>query len=188
MRNFKRHCIAGIIGYPCCDYYSGRRWTISWLLGMRLSVSIHQLLSRKKHNLSQTSVGGNVVTVFCWSNCFVCFITKSFLTYSFVLPTPTLSTVCRPLSSYVCSITSETANVGSSYSHMRGPGVGCWFSYRSNCSHWNFEAAVLPIYPNIYTDQCEPSVIYHSFTLTGRYTTMQPALLTSWLQLLSYKV
>ena len=29
---------------------------------------------------------------------FVCFITKSFLTYSFVLPTPTLSTICRPLS------------------------------------------------------------------------------------------
>ena len=27
---------------------------------------------------------------------FVCFITKSFLTYSFVLPTPTLSTICRP--------------------------------------------------------------------------------------------
>ena len=67
----------------------------------------------------------------------VCFITKSFLTYSFI-PTPTLSTVCRPLSSYVCSIIPETANVDSSYSHMRGPGVGCWFSYRSNCSHWIF--------------------------------------------------
>ena len=104
-------------------------------------------------------------------NLFVCFITKSFLTYSFVLPTPTLSTVCRPLSSYVCSITQETANVGSSYSHMRGPGVGCWFSYRSNCSHWSFEAAVLPINPNIYTDQWEPIVIYHSITFTGRYTT-----------------
>ena len=47
---------------------------------------------------------------------FVCFITKSFLTYSFVLPTPTLSTICRPLSSYMCSITPETVNVGSSYS------------------------------------------------------------------------
>ena len=120
--------------------------------------------------------------------CFVCFITKSFLTYSFVLSTLTLSTVCRPLSSYVCSITPETANVGSSYSHMRGPGVGCWFSYRSNCSHWSFVAAVLPINPNIYTDQWEPIVIYHSITFTGRYTTMQPTLLTSWLQLLSYKV
>ena len=119
---------------------------------------------------------------------FVCFITKSFLTYSFVLPTPTLWTICRPLSSYTCSITPETVNVGSSYSHMRGPGVGCWLSDRSNCSHWSFEAAVLPINPNIYTDQWEPIVIYHSITLTGRYTTMQPTLLTSWLQLLSYKV
>ena len=96
---------------------------------------------------------------------FVCFITKSFLTYSFVLPTPTLSTICRHLSSYVCSITPETANVGSSYNHMRGPGVGCWFSDRSNCSHGSFEAAVLPINPNIYTDQWEPIVIYHSITL-----------------------
>ena len=116
---------------------------------------------------------------------FVCFITKSFLTDSFVLPTPTLSTICRPLSSYTCSITPETVNVGSSYSHMRGPGVGCWLSDRSNCSHWSFEAAVLPINPNIYADQWEPIVIYHSITLTGRYTTMQPTLLTSWLQLLS---
>ena len=96
---------------------------------------------------------------------FVCFITKSFLTYSFVLPTPTLSTICRPLSSYVCSITPETANVGSSYNHMRGPSVGCWFSDRSNCSHWSFEAAVLPITPKIHTDQWEPIVIYHSITL-----------------------
>ena len=117
-------------------------------------------------------------------NLFVCFITKSFLTYSFVLPTPTLSTICRPLSSYVCSITPETANVGSSYSHMRGPDVGCWFSYRSNCRHWSFEAALLPINPNIYTDQCDLFVIYHSITFTGRYTTMQPTLLTSWLRLM----
>ena len=60
----------------------------------------------------------------------------------------------------------------------------------SNCSHWSFEAAVLPINPNIYTDQWEPIVMYHSitFTFTGPYTTMQPMLLTSWLQLLSYKV
>ena len=118
----------------------------------------------------------------------VCFITKSFLTYTFVLPTPILSTICRPLSSYTCSITPETVNVGSSYSHMRGPDVGCWLSDGSNCSHWSFEAAVLPINPNIYTDRWEPIVIYHSTTLTGRYTTMQPTLLTSWPQLLSYKV
>ena len=56
---------------------------------------------------------------------FVCFITKSFLTYSFVLPTPTLSTICRLLSSYTCSITPQTVNVGSSNSHLRDPGVGC---------------------------------------------------------------
>ena len=118
----------------------------------------------------------------------VCFITKSFLTYSFVRPTPTLSTICRPLSSHMCSITPETVNVGSSYGHMRDPGVGCWLSDRSNCSHWSFEAAVLPINPNIYTDQWEPIVIYHSITLTGHYTTMQPTLLTSYWPLLSYKV
>ena len=114
---------------------------------------------------------------------FVCFITKSFLTYSFVLPTSTLSTICRPLSSYTCLITPETVNVGSSYSHIRGPGVGYWLSDRSNCSHWSLEPAVLPINPNIYTDQWEPIVIYHYITLTGRYTTMQPTLLTSSLQL-----
>ena len=45
-----------------------------------------------------------------WKIMFVCFITKSFLTYSFFPPTPALS---RPLSSSMCSITSETANVGS---------------------------------------------------------------------------
>ena len=35
----------------------------------------------------------------------------------------------------------------------------------SNCSHWSFEAAVLPINPNIYTDQSGPIVIYNSFLL-----------------------
>ena len=84
----------------------------------------------------------------------VCFITKSFLTYSFFPPTPALSTISRSLSSSMCSITPETANVCSSYNRMRGPGIGCWSSDRSNCSHWSFEAAVLPINPNIYTDQC----------------------------------
>ena len=92
----------------------------------------------------------------------------------FFPPTPALSTISRPLSSSMCSITSETTNVCSSYNRMRGPGIGCWFSDRSNCSHWSFEAAVLPINPNIYTDQWEPIVMYHSitFTFTGPYTTM----------------
>ena len=100
---------------------------------------------------------------------FVCFITKSFLTYSFVSTSPALSTICRPLSSYVCSITPETAKVGSSYSHTGGPDVGCWFPDRSNCSHWSFEAAVLPINPNIYTDQWEHIVIYHYYFYWSLY-------------------
>ena len=79
-------------------------------------------------------------------------------------PTPALSIIYRPLSSYMCSITPETVKVDSSYSHMRGPGIGCWFSDRSNCSQWSFGAAVLSINLNIYTDQWEPIVIYHSIT------------------------
>ena len=67
----------------------------------------------------------------------VCFITKSFLTYSFFPPSPALLIISRPLSSSMCSITPETANIGSSYNRMRCPGVGCWFSDRSNCSHWS---------------------------------------------------
>ena len=51
----------------------------------------------------------------------VCFITKSFLTKSFLtysfLPTPALSTICGPLSNYLCSITPETARADRSYSH-----------------------------------------------------------------------
>ena len=80
-------------------------------------------------------------------------------------PTTALSTISMLLSSYMCPIIPETAKVGSSYSHMRGPGIGCWFSDRSNCSYWSFEAAVLLINPNIYTDQWEPTVIYLSGTL-----------------------
>ena len=112
-------------------------------------------------NLSATGVFPHKWSIFfvCFRFLFVCFITKSFLTYLFVLPTPTLSTIYRPLWSYVCSITLGTAKFGSSYSHMRDPGIGCWFSDSSNCSHWSFEAAVLPINPNIYIDQCEPIVI-----------------------------
>ena len=95
--------------------------------------------------------------------CFVCFITKSFLTYSFFPPTPALSTISRPLSSSMFSITPATANVCSSYNRMRGPGIGCWFSDRSNCSHLSFEAVVLPINPNIYTDQCTTLLLFILF-------------------------
>ena len=43
---------------------------------------------------------------------------------------------------YMCSMTPETAKVSSSYSHKRGPGIGCWFSDHSNnpcCWHVNFK-------------------------------------------------
>ena len=52
---------------------------------------------------------------------------------------------------------------------MRGPGIGCWFSDRSNCSCRSFEAAVLPINPNIDTDQWEPFIIYHFIILQTHY-------------------
>ena len=61
----------------------------------------------------------------------------------FFPPTPALSTISRPLSSSRCSITPETANVGSSYNRMRGPGIGCWFSDPSNCSHWSLTLTLL---------------------------------------------
>ena len=48
----------------------------------------------------------------CRAFLFVNFITKSFLTYSFFLPIPVLSTISRLLSSSMCSITAKTANVG----------------------------------------------------------------------------
>ena len=96
----------------------------------------------------------------------VFFITKSFLTYSFFPPTLALSTISRPLSSSMCSITPETANVCSSYNRMQGPCIGCSFSDRSKCSHWSYKATVLLMNPNIYTDQWEPIVMYHSITFT----------------------
>ena len=61
----------------------------------------------------------------------------------------------------MCLITPVSAKVSSSYSHMRGPGICCWYSDHSNCSHWSFKATMLPINPNIYNDQCEHVVIYH---------------------------
>ena len=69
------------------------------------------------------------------------------------------------LSSYRRSVTLETAKVNSSYSHVWDPEICHWFLDCSNCSHWSFEAAVLPINRNIYTDQYEPIIIYHSIPL-----------------------
>ena len=57
------------------------------------------------------------------SHYIVCFITKSFLTFSFLSPAPALSTICWSLSSYLWSITPETTKVCRSYSHMWGQGI-----------------------------------------------------------------
>ena len=107
----------------------------------------------------------------------VCFITKSFLTYSFFSPTPALSTISRPLSSSMCSITPETANVGSSYNRMRGPGIGCWFSDRSNCSHWSLTLTLTSENLSLYTTLLLLLVLIQLCSPR-----------CSWLQLLSYKV
>ena len=53
-----------------------------------------------------------------------------------------------------------------SYSHVRGPGFCFWFSDRFNCSHWSFEATVLPINPDIWIDSWESIVIYHYINLS----------------------
>ena len=105
--------------------------------------------------------------------CMFVFITKSVLTYSFFPPIPALSTISRPLSSSMCSITPETANVGSSYNRMWGPGIGCWFSDRSNCSHRSLTLKT-------FTLTSENLSLYTTLLFfTGPYTTMQPTLLTS---------
>ena len=52
-------------------------------------------------------------------------------------------------------------------------------SLLSHFWHSFFSTTPLELIPNIYTDQWEPIVIYHSITFTGPYTTMQPTL-TSW--------
>ena len=67
-------------------------------------------------------------------NLFVSLLSHFWL-IDFFLPIYVLWTISRPLSSSMCSI---TANVGGSYNRMRGPGIGCWFSDRSNCSPWSF--------------------------------------------------
>ena len=74
-----------------------------------------------------------LVFVVCW---FVSLLSHFWLIH-FFSPAPVLSTISRPLSSSMCSITPETANVGSTYNRIRGPGIGCWFSDHSNCSHWS---------------------------------------------------
>ena len=87
-----------------------------------------------------TKFGGrkeNFTNIFILFVCLFVSLLSHFWLIHFFPPIPALSTVSRPLSSSMFSITPETANVGSSYNRMRDPGIGCWFSDRCNCSHWS---------------------------------------------------
>ena len=93
------------------------------------------------------------------------------------------------LSSYIFPITEEAAKVSSSCDEMQGPGISHWLSDHFNYRHWSFKGAVLTKNPSIYIDQCKHILIYLSLILfAGRYTIMQPMLLTYYLQLLSYRM
>ena len=70
-------------------------------------------------------------------SCLFVSLLSHFCLFHFFPPIPVLPTISRPLSSPMCSITPETANVGSSYNRMWGPGISCWLSDCSNCSHWS---------------------------------------------------
>ena len=118
---------------------------------------------------------------------FVCFITKSFLTYLFYLhllyqpcvgpcQATRVQSHQRQSTSAVAIATCEVQVSVADYQTV--PTVATGVSKPLCCR----------LTLTFYTDQWEPIVIYHSITLTGRYTTMQPTLLTSWLQLLSYKM
>ena len=65
--------------------------------------------------------------------CFCLFV--SLLSHFWLIHFCHLHLLYQPYPSSMCSLTPETANVGSSYN--RGPGIGCWFSDCSNCSHWS---------------------------------------------------
>ena len=97
------------------------------------------------------TVGPSLAANFCLL-LFVSLLSHFWLIHFFP-PTTALSTISRPLSSSMCSITPETANVGSSYNRMRGPGIGCWFSDRSNCSHWSLTLTFKLTSENLMTVQ-----------------------------------
>ena len=90
-------------------------------------------------------------------------------------PTHAFTNDMYVLSSYMCSITLGTAQICSSYSHMPGPGICCWCSDYSRCSHWNFRANALPINRSIYIYQCEHITIHHSITLLAVMWPYSPA-------------
>ena len=88
-----------------------------------------------------------------------------------------LPTVYRPC--HATYVQTQYNLFSSTHVCMRGPG-----SCLSNYSQCSFEAAVLPIDPNIYTDQCGLITIY----FYNRYSNMQPNFMASWLRRLSHKV
>ena len=51
------------------------------------------------------------------------------------------------------------------YSHMWTLSICCWCPDRSNCIHWSFGVAVLPINHDIYTEQGESIIIYYSVSV-----------------------
>ena len=102
-------------------------WT-SWSIGLT------RWICRSNANAVSISEYGYL---FCLFVCLFVSLLSHFWLIHFHPPTPALSTISRPLSSSMSSITPETANVGSSYNRMRVPGIGCWFSDHSNCSHWS---------------------------------------------------
>ena len=96
---------------------------------------------------------------------FFCLVTASFPTNYFLL-TPVLPTNhIQTLQAIHVQSHQRLYREVSSYRHMRCRGICHWLSGRSICRHWNCDAAVLPINSNIYTDQYEPIIIYHSMPL-----------------------
>ena len=90
------------------------------------------------------------------------------------------------MSGYMWSITPDTAKVGRSYSHVRSPGFDCWFSDRFSvatgvskplCRRLTLTFTLISENLSLYI------TLLHYWSLTK-----QPTLLSSWLQLLSYKV
>ena len=165
-------------------------WMLFWMDKMYICLIqlgtewVTSLTPKGRHigNLLDTGYTDVVIMFF-----FVCFITKSFLTYLFYLhllyqpcvgpcQATRVQSHQRQSTSAVATATCEVQVSVADYQTV--PTVATGVSKPLCCR----------LTLTFYTDQWEPIVIYHSITLTGRYTTMQPTLLTSWLQLLSYKV
>ena len=148
-----------------------------------------QFVSLLRNEVGQ-KIGTNSYMADNKSLLFVCFITKSFLTYSFFPPTPALSTISR-----LCQAPCVQ-------SHQRQP----MSAVAITACEVQVSAADSQTVPTVVTGVSKPLCcrLTLTFTLTSDnlslcttllllllllpFTTMQPTLLTSWLQLLSYKV